>query len=114
MLQPGNKLFISHRRIFDRDQPRYFLGSVLAYENGIVKVSGHSFVRDMATGNMIRKEDLRTKILSLTSGFFIVYELPETTDIHAAKLESDGGNLVLSDETGLLLNLAENARQGKI
>ena len=114
MLAEGTKLFLSHRRIFDRDQSRYFVGTVLAYQDGLVKVSGYSFVRDMSTGAMLRKDDIRTRIVSLSSGFFIVYELPATTDVASATLETEGNEMLLVDGKDLRLNLAENARQGKI
>ena len=55
MLTAGNKVLISHRRLFKNDEPRYFLGEVTAYEAGIVKLNGFSFVWDMTGGKFIKK-----------------------------------------------------------
>ena len=32
LLEPGDKILVAHRRLFERDVVRFFLGSVDAYE----------------------------------------------------------------------------------
>ena len=81
ILEPGNKILISHRRLFDADEPRYFIGEVVAYEADIVKVAGYSFVRDVVSGRVLRKDDKRTKLASLASGALLMYQLPDETDV---------------------------------
>ncbi|MEX2490545.1 MAG: hypothetical protein WD425_02165 [Nitrospirales bacterium] len=40
MIEQGEKLFIAHRRLFEKDTPRFFVGEVQAYEAGIAKGKG--------------------------------------------------------------------------
>ena len=47
MLERGNKRLIVHRRLFEKDTPRFFIGEVEAYESGILKVKGFTFVKDV-------------------------------------------------------------------
>ena len=77
LLNEGDKILVAHRRLFARDEARFFLGRVDAYEAGVVKVTGHSYVRDMFAGKMLEKAELRTKLLSLSSGTLMVYLLPK-------------------------------------
>lgn len=51
-LNQGEKLLIVHRRLFENDTPRLFVGEVLIYEAGIVKVKRYTFVKDLFNGNM--------------------------------------------------------------
>ena len=67
-MNPGDKLLVAHRRLYREDAGRYFVGRVDACEGALVKVTGHSFVRDMYTGAMVEKTEPRTKILSLSAG----------------------------------------------
>ena len=109
MFQQGEKLLIVHRRLFEKDPPRFFVGEVLAYEAGIVKAKGHTFAKDLFSGSMQKKPDLRTKVISIVSGTFIVYQLPVTALLDSMKfsLEEDGG-LVLTDEGGFSMDISES------
>ena len=109
MLERGEKLLIVHRRLFEKDSPRFFVGEVEAYEQGIAKVKGYTFVKDMFSGNMKKKSDLRTKVMSIVSGTFIVYQLPVTVLLDAVQfsLDQDGG-LVLTDEGGFSMDMSES------
>ena len=72
MLEQGEKLLIVHRRLFEKDNPRFFVGEVQVYEAGIAKVKGYTFVKDLFTGNFTKKLELRTKLLAIASGTFLV------------------------------------------
>ena len=108
MLELGEKLLIVHRRLFEKDAPRFFVGEVQEYEQGIVKVKGYTFVKDLFSGNMKRKSDLRTKVMSIVSGALIVYQLPIVVllDSVTFNLDQDGG-LVLTDGGGFSMDMSE-------
>jgi len=108
MLELGEKLLIVHRRLFEKDAPRFFVGEVQKYEQGIVKVKGYTFVKDLFSGNMKRKSDLRTKVMSIVSGALIVYQLPVVVllDSVTFSLDQDGG-LVLTDGGGFSMDMSE-------
>jgi len=114
MLENGDKLLVAHRRLFQADQPRYFLGEVIAYETGLAKVRGFSFVRDQLESGFIRKDDLRTKFVSLSSPSVIVYQLPHETDVTAVHIQFRDSELNLTDGKHLNMNLTEIAHQGQI
>jgi hypothetical protein len=62
LLAEGDNLLIAHRRLFGKDESRFFIGKVIAYGAGLVKARGHSFVRDVISGRIIEKAESRTKI----------------------------------------------------
>ena len=113
-LNEGDKLLVSHRRKFNHEETRYFLGTVAAYEDGLVKVDGYTFVRDTAGGGVIRKQDRRTKIIPLNSGSVIVYELDRETDLEATVFDFCEGELSLTDGHELNMNMSELAHAGHI
>ena len=115
MLETGNKILIAHRRMFESEQPRYFIGEVVAYAAGMVKVHGYSYARDvMRTGVFMRKDDLLTKIVAISSGAFIVYQLPEQTDIHQIRFDLSEGKLSLMDGDSVIMNLTESVHAGRL
>jgi hypothetical protein len=67
---------IAHRRLFQQDQPRFFVGRVVAYQEGIAKVRGYSWVREHVRGALEKKADQRVKIVPVTSDALMIYQLP--------------------------------------
>jgi hypothetical protein len=43
ILNSGEKIHVVHRRMFDKDTRKHFVGEVEAYENGLVRAIGHVF-----------------------------------------------------------------------
>jgi hypothetical protein len=108
MLEQGEKLLIVHRRLFEKDTPRFFVGEVQAYEQGIVKVKGYTFVKDLFTGSMKKKSDLRTKVMSIVSGTLIVYQLPVTVLLDSVRFNLDkDGELLLTDGGSFSMDMSE-------
>jgi hypothetical protein len=107
-------LLVTHRRLFEKDESRYFVGTVDAYEAGIVKATGYSFVRDMGSGRVLRKDDRRTKLFSIISGAFLVYQLPDEAELDAVQFVSQDDELSLSDGKHFKMNMAELPHQGHI
>jgi hypothetical protein len=114
ILNEGNKVLIVHRRLFEHDEPRYFVGQVVAYDNGIVKTAGYSFVRDIMAGTVIRKDDPRTKVISLASGSFLVYQLPDETEVSEVVFQATNDQVVLTDGGSVQMNMSEFPHRGKI
>lgn len=112
ILEPGDKILVAHRRLFEGDHARFFVGEVEEHELGVVRVHGWTWIRDGYQGLFTRKDDLRTKILSLSSGTLIVYALPESADLASLRLENPGGELFLCDDLGLRMDLSEGVLHG--
>jgi len=107
LLEPGSKLLVSHRRLFAEDQPRFFVGHVDEFEEGLVKLTGFSWTRDPRRG-FLRKDDRRTKIVSLVSGAVIAYQLPAEVLIEDLEITQPGGQvIVMSDGKKFSMDLAE-------
>jgi hypothetical protein len=107
LLQKGDNILVAHRRLFDKDEVRFFVGRVDAHEAGIVKTTGHSYVRDVMGGRLIEKAEERTKILSLSSGTLLVYQLPATLALDTLDFSASNGSLTLTDGKGFTMNLSE-------
>ena len=112
ILEPGDAVLVSHRRMFDHDESRYFLGRTIACEGQLLKVQGFTFVRDLASGHVIKKDEKRIKILSLASPGFIVYQLPREINIDNAGIHSGDGDAMLVDGSHRLMNLSERTQCG--
>lgn len=113
LLKQGDKLLVAHRRLFETDVARFFIGQVDDYESDIIKVTGYSFMRDVMSGQMIKKNETRTKILSLSAGTLIIYLLPEQTSLDTLNLVVEDSNLLVKADTGFHMNLTEYLPAGR-
>jgi len=108
IVQKSDILLITQRRLFAEDVPRFFIGSVDHYEDGLVLISGYSWVRDRISGQMTRNDDIRTKVVSLLSGNFIVYQLPPEININALQLDvGQHQQLLISDGQGFSMDITD-------
>ena len=114
ILEEGNKVLVVYRRLFETDEARFFAGIVDGYESGVMKVTGHSWMKDPFAGVLVEKPQQRTKILSIASGTLIVYLLPEQVVLKNLRFEQkkDGG-LWLGDGASFQMNLTEKGHAHK-
>ena len=108
VLKPGDKVLIVHRRLFEKDSTRFFVGAVEEYEAGLAKVTGFSFSRDMMTGLVHKKDDLRTKIVAIGSGTVLVYLLTGDPQIDKLHFVQSGSKLKLIDFNGFEMDFTEH------
>ena len=108
-LQPGDNVLLSHRRLYVDDKSRFFVGTVLAFSetNGLLKVEGFSISQPTAGTHFVKKISANAKIVSLTSGTVIVYQLPEIVDVTKAILVFKNGQTLLEDGNGVSIDLTE-------
>lgn len=114
LLKHGDKLLIAQRRLYEKDELRFFIGHVDEYESGIVKLTVHSYVRDPIGGSIIEKSDARTKILSLASGTLLVYQLPDDLDLDKAEFKVLDTHSSLTDNEEFTMNLTEHPHSGRL
>jgi hypothetical protein len=109
VLQQGDNVLVVHRRLFESDQPRYLLGVVVDREGDLATVTGQTWARDYFSSVAAHKDDVRTKVISLSSGTLIVYRLPRDSDLAAARIETDEatGATWLTDGSTLRMDLSE-------
>lgn len=107
IIDTGTKLFIVHRRLFERDQSRFFVGQVEAYQDGLARVRGYSFARTLGDGNICRKNEVHTKLIPLASGTLIMYVLPNEVAVDQIRVEGSRGLLTLTDGQAFSMNMSE-------
>ncbi|MCP4002804.1 MAG: hypothetical protein GY725_01285 [bacterium] len=113
LIQSGAKVFIAHRRLYADDQPRFFIGTIEEYGDGLAKISGYSWVREQVHGDILRKKDQRTKIVSLASGTLIVYVLPDEVEVENLSIEhGPDRDYALTDGKGFQMDLSERRQIG--
>ena len=109
LVEPGTKILISHRRLFETDAVRFFIGQVDGYEAGIARITGYTWLRDGLDGTFHRKSDPRTKILSLSSGSLMIYQLPDTVDIERAQFKHANNHIWIADGESFKMEMSETA-----
>ena len=111
ILELGSTVLVSHRRMFEGDECRYFVGRVIACDGPLVKLEGFSFVRDLSNGRIVKKDEKRRKIISLSSPGHFVYQLPDT-NLDTVEFRSGDGEVILKNGTCELMNLSERTHCG--
>lgn len=108
ILEQGDKILVAHRRMFQEDAPRFFTGVVERCEGDLVCATGHSWIRNLFEGHVVRKDDVRTKILSLSSGALMVYRLPKQVELETLEVERGiGTQLVMTDGQEFVMDISE-------
>lgn len=107
MLETGDNLLVVHRRLFERDHSRFFVGRVEAYQDGVVRIRGYSFARDTTDGNVCRKEQCHTKLYAIGSGTLITYLISSDVNIDHVKMEPCDEGLCLTDGQNFSMNISE-------
>jgi hypothetical protein len=110
VLANGDKVLVVQRRLFQEDEPRYFVGTVEAYDAGVALVTGRTWARDRVSAAIVEKDDVRTKIIPLGSGTFLAYRLPASTDLEALRFDHDRmtTGLAVTDGRDLTMDLTEH------
>lgn len=108
IVKQGDVLLIVHRRMFDGDESRYFVGEIDANNDVLVQVTGYTWSKDPTTNIFIKKDGERTKIFSLSSGTFIVYKLKNNCDCGSLEIVHGSKNdVLLVDKNGTIMDLTE-------
>jgi hypothetical protein len=76
ILQKGEKIHVIHRRYFEKEPHRHFVGVVDAYENGVARVSGHLYAVDFVKFAFFRRPEPRTRLIAVASGDVLVNIIP--------------------------------------
>jgi hypothetical protein len=108
LLTKGEKIHVVHRRLFDKDIRRHFIGEVEDYENGIIRALGHVFVIEDAKENVFRKRpEWRTRIISLNAESVFVNVIPPAVDLERIAYENRGPCLRVTDGSDWHLDIKE-------
>jgi hypothetical protein len=108
LINPGEKLHIIKRRLFETDVRRHFAGEVTSATENAVRLVGFAFVFDSARNEFVKRPELRTRIVALTSGSHIINILPQEVQIEALHYQlSPERHLVITDGKNFSLDINE-------
>lgn len=108
LLRPGEKIHVMHRRRFDKDVRRHFVGQVEAYEHGVARASGYVFVTDDLNKHLfVKRPDRRVKLVPVSSGDVIVNVIPDTVDLERVSYELKDRTLAVTDGSGWTMDVKE-------
>jgi hypothetical protein len=98
ILKVGENIHVIHRKLYEGDIHRHFVGVVQACEGALVRVKGNLFAMDAKTNQFMKRDSPRTRIISLDSGEVIVNVLPEQVDIDQISYKPrPGGGFQVTD-----------------
>jgi hypothetical protein len=109
ILKPGEKLHVIHRRKFEREPHRHFVGIVEAYETGVARVTGHVYTVDTVKLSFFRRPEKRTRILAISSGDLLVNVVPAEVDLEKIVYKIEKKSLRVTDGSTWHLDISELA-----
>ena len=109
ILQKGEKIHVIHRRHFEKEPHRHFLGVVDAYEHGVARVTGHIFTVDHAKYVFFRRPELSTRIISLTSGDALINVVPPSVNLDKVVYAQEKKSLRVTDGSDWHMDISEFA-----
>jgi len=107
ILRSGEKVHVIHRRYYDKDQHRHFIGHVEAYEGGIARVVGHVFTVDTVKFQYVRRPELRTRIISIVGGDLLINVIPDSVDLDKITYKQEKKGVRVTDGSAWHLDLSE-------
>jgi len=107
LLRKGEKIHVVHRRLFEKDTRKHFVGEVEDCEHGVIRAVGNVFVIEDVKENVFRrKPERRTRIIRIDSSVF-VNVLPANVDLEKIHYQGRGANLRVTDGGNWHLDVKE-------
>ena len=111
LIEPGEKVHVIERRLFDTDVRRHFCGEVERCGSDAIRARGYVFTFDSSVSQYVRSDGERIRILPLAVSGFIINVLPTDTKVEAIKyVVSDEGRLTVTDGGHFSLDINEFGR----
>lgn len=107
ILRCGEKVHVIHRRLYDKDQHRHFIGTVEAYEAGVARVVGYVYTVDTVKFQYIRRPELRTRIISIVAGGLLINVIPPSVNLDKIIYKQEKKGVRVTDGSDWHLDLSE-------
>jgi len=107
ILRSGEKVHVIHRRYYDKDNHRHFIGTVEDYENGVARVVGHVYTVDTVKFQYVRRPEVRTRIISIVSGDLLVNIIPPSVVLEKIIYKHEKKGVRVTDGSDWHLDLSE-------
>ena len=109
ILEKGEKLHVIHRRHFQEEARRHFIGTVDHYESGVARVTGYVYSVDRAKLTFVKRPERRTRFVSLVSGDLFINVIPPQVDLEKVVYKQEDRVVRVTDGTDWHLDLSEVA-----
>lgn len=107
LLDVGDKVHVIERRLFDSDVRRHFFGEIERVDSSAIRVTGHVFVFDSRSSTYIRNTQLRTRIIPLAAGGYVINVAPPDINVDDVRYVERDGRLVATDGGEFNLDINE-------
>ncbi len=107
MIFKGEKILLLQRRFFILEIRRLFLGEVEGASDVAIRAHGYSFVFDESSGDYIRWDDLRTRIISLTDAGNVIFIIPKEVNLEEVNFKWKDNQRILTDDKSFSLSMSE-------
>ena len=107
ILKPGEKVHVIHRRHYEKDHHRHFIGVVEAYDLGVARVTGHVYTVDPVKFTFMKREEVRTRLVSIVSGDVLVNIIPAKVKLDQITYKQERKAVRVTDGSDWHLDLSE-------
>ena len=108
-LKKGEKIHVIHRRHFEKDSHRHFVGVVDDYDNGVARVTGHVYTVDFSKFTFVRRPEVRVRLISIVSGDVLVNILPVSVDLEKVIYQQQKKGVRVTDGSEWHIEIGEYA-----
>ena len=112
VLTVGDKLHIATRRLYPSDVHVHFVGEASAVSGSLFRIAGYAFVYDPGSHTYFKHAELRTRLFSVSDPGRDITVLPRLIEMDSLRYEIVEGRLMLVDERGFSLEIAEFGGEG--
>lgn len=107
ILKPGEKVHVIHRRHYEKDHHRHFIGVVEAYDLGVARVTGHVYTVDPVKFAFMRRPEVRTRLVSVVSGDVLINIIPNKVNLEKITYKQERKAVRVTDGSDWHLDLSE-------
>jgi hypothetical protein len=107
ILKRGEKVHVIHRRHYEKDHHRHFIGVVDDYDGGVARVTGHVYTVDPVKFTFVKRQEMRTRLVSIVSGDVLVNVIPASVDLEKITYKQERKAVRVTDGSDWHLDLSE-------
>lgn len=108
LIEVGEKVHVMHRRVFETDLRRHFIGEVIAVSDMATRVRGYTFVFDRGKNTYYRLPERRCRIIPIVDASLIINIIPRMAKVDQAVYMLDkNGHIVVTDNETFSLDVNE-------
>ena len=107
ILKAGEKVHVIHRRNYEKDNHRHFIGVVDGYEGGVARITGHVYTVDTAKFTFIKRPEVRTRLVSIVSGDVLLNIIPAKVNLEKITYKQERKAVRVSDGSDWHLDISE-------